>query len=57
MIRNLAVAALLALVLAPLVSLHQLGGIGVRTSVLLVKPNGTAVGGVAFEAVLAATRL
>ncbi len=57
MIRNLIAAALLALVVAPLVSLHQLGGIGVRTSVWLVKPNGAAAGGVSFEALVRATRL
>jgi hypothetical protein len=57
MIRTLIVAALLALVLAPLVSLHQLGGIGIRTSVRLVKPNGAAAGGVTLEALVAATRL
>ena len=57
MIRNLIALAVLALLVAPLVSLHQLGGIGVRASVLLVRPNGTVVTGVAFEAALAATRL
>ncbi|HEU0135146.1 MAG TPA: hypothetical protein VFR28_10005 [Allosphingosinicella sp.] len=57
MIRNLIAAALLALVLAPLVTLHQLGGVGVRTSVLIVKPDGAVVGGMAFEGLLRATRL
>lgn len=57
MIRNLIALALLALVLAPLVTLHQLGGVGVRTSVTLVKPDGTVAGGVAFEALVRATRL
>ncbi|HEX9946469.1 MAG TPA: hypothetical protein VGA98_02920 [Allosphingosinicella sp.] len=57
MIRNLIAVALLALVVAPLVSLNQLGGFGVRTSIWLVKPDGAVAGGVTFETLLAATRL
>jgi hypothetical protein len=57
MIRNLIALALLALVAAPLVSLHQMGGIGIRTSVWLVKPDGAAAGGVTLEALVRATRL
>ncbi|HEX8062407.1 MAG TPA: hypothetical protein VF535_04250 [Allosphingosinicella sp.] len=55
MIRNLIALALLALVLAPLVSLHQLGGIEVRASVRVVKMGSAPV--VGFDALLAATRL
>lgn len=55
MIRNLIALALLALVLAPLVSLHQLGAVEVRASVRMVKEG--AVVGVGFDALLAATRL
>ena len=54
MIRNLIALALLALVLAPLVSLHQLGGLGVQASLRIVPQNG---GGVSLEALVAATRL
>ena len=57
MIRNLIALALLALVATSLVSLHQLGGIGVQTSVWLVKPDGAPAGGVTFETLVAATRL
>jgi hypothetical protein len=55
LIRNLIAIALLALVLAPLVSLHQLGAIEARASVRIVEKG--AVRTVTFEAVLAATRL
>jgi hypothetical protein len=55
MIRNLVALALLALVLAPLVSLHQLGAVEARASIRIVKTG--AVGTVSFDALLAATRL
>jgi hypothetical protein len=55
MIRNLIALALLALVLAPLVSLHQLGGIEAHASVRVVKTGSARV--VSFDALLAATRL
>ena len=55
MIRNLVAAALLALVLAPLVSLHQLGGVEIQASVRLVTQGATNA--VSFDALLAATRL
>lgn len=54
MIRNLIALAAIALVAAPLVSLHQLGGLGVQASVRVVKHGG---GGVSLEALFAATRL
>jgi hypothetical protein len=55
MIRNLIALALLALVLAPLVSLHQLGGIEAHASVRIVSQGaGSAV---SFDALLVATRL
>jgi hypothetical protein len=57
MIRNLIALALIALVAAPLVSLYQLGGIGIRTSVWLVKPDGAMAGGVTLETLVRATRL
>lgn len=55
MIRNLIALALLALVLAPLVSLHQLGAIEARASVRIVHQG--AVRSVSVDALLAATRL
>jgi NAD+--asparagine ADP-ribosyltransferase len=55
MIRNLIALALLALVLAPLVSMRQLGTIEARASVR-VSTIG-AVGTVSFDALVAATRL
>lgn len=55
MIRNLIALALLALVLAPLVSLHQLGGIEARASVRISMMGAVHV--VSFDALLAATRL
>ena len=55
MIRNLIALALLALVLAPLVSLYQLGGFEAHASIRIVK-EGT-VQSVSFDALLAATRL
>lgn len=55
MIRNLIALALLALVLAPLVSLHQLGAIEARASVRISKIG--SVGAVTFDALVAATRL
>lgn len=55
MIRNLIALALLALVLAPLISLHQLGAVEARASVRIVKMGAVRV--VSFEALLAATRL
>ncbi|HEX8450251.1 MAG TPA: hypothetical protein VF652_11735 [Allosphingosinicella sp.] len=55
MIRNLIALALLALVLAPLVSLHQLGAVEARASVRIVKIGPSSV--VSFDALLAATRL
>ncbi|HET9638719.1 MAG TPA: hypothetical protein VFP12_05895 [Allosphingosinicella sp.] len=55
MIRNLVALALLALVLAPLVSLHQLGAVEARASVRVVKMGSAAT--VSFDALLAATRL
>jgi hypothetical protein len=54
-IRNLIALALLALVLAPLVSLHQLGNLEARASVRMVKMG--SVRAVSFDALLAATRL
>ena len=55
MIRNLIALALIALVLAPLVTLHQLGAVEARASVRIVKMGpGRAV---TFDALLAATRL
>ena len=56
MIRNLVAAALLALVLAPLVTLQQLGEIEVRASLHIVTGTG-AVPAVTLEALVAATRL
>jgi hypothetical protein len=56
MIRNLIAAALLALVLAPLVSLHQLAGIEIRASLHLANPSG-GIPAVSLEALVAATRL
>jgi hypothetical protein len=56
MIRNLIAAALLALALAPLVSLHQLGEIEVRASLRIVDQGG-GVPGISLEALVAATRL
>jgi hypothetical protein len=53
MIRNLIALALIALVAAPLVTLHQLGGFGVQASIRVV----THGGGVSLEALVAATRL
>lgn len=55
MIRNLVALALLALVLAPLVSLHQLGAVEIRASVRVSKIGSERV--VSFDALLAATRL
>ena len=55
MIRNLIALALLALVLAPLVSLHQLGGIEARASVRISKMGDARA--VSFDALIAATRL
>ena len=55
MIRKLIALALLALVLAPLVSLHQLGGVEIQASMRLAKQGATTV--VSFDALLAATRL
>ncbi len=55
MIRNLIALALLALVLAPLVSLHQLGAIEARASVRIVETGSVRV--ISFDALLAATRL
>ncbi|HEU0100151.1 MAG TPA: hypothetical protein VFQ67_15430 [Allosphingosinicella sp.] len=54
MIGKLIVLAVVALIAAPLVSLHQLGGIGVHASVRIVAASG---GGVSLEALVAATRL
>lgn len=54
MIRNLIALALLALVLAPLVSLHQLGAIEARAS---VRVKMGAVSAVSVDALLASTRL
>jgi hypothetical protein len=47
--------ALLALVLAPLVSLHQLSSVEARISVRMAAPG--VAGAVSFDALLAATRL
>jgi hypothetical protein len=55
MIRNLVAIALLALILAPLVSLHQLRGVEARASARIVKTD--AVRAVSVEALFAATRL
>jgi hypothetical protein len=55
MIRNLIALALLALVLAPLVSLHQLGAFEARASLRIVDTG--KVRSVSFDALLAATRL
>jgi hypothetical protein len=54
MIRNLVAIALLALVLAPLVTLHQLGAVEAQASVRIVKMG--SVRAVSFDALLAATR-
>lgn len=51
MIRNLIALALLALVLAPLVSMHQLGAVEARASVKISTHT------VSFDALVAATRL
>jgi hypothetical protein len=56
MIRNLIAIAALALVLAPLVSLHQLGAIEVRASLRIVERAG-GISAACFEALAAATRL
>jgi hypothetical protein len=56
MIRKLVVVALLALVLAPLVSLRHLEAVEARASLRIVKV-GAAGGTVTIEALLAATRL
>ena len=53
MIRNLIALALLALVLAPLVSLHQLGTLEAPASVRISNPASL----VGFDALVAATRL
>jgi hypothetical protein len=55
MIRNLIALALIALIAAPLVSLHQLGGIGVQASIRVVRHGGGE--GISLEALFAATRL
>lgn len=55
MIRNLIALAVIALIAAPLVSLHQLGGIGVQASIRVVKHGGGE--GISLEALFAATRL
>jgi hypothetical protein len=55
MIRNLIALALLALVLAPLVSMHQLGSFEARASIRISKMGEARV--VSFDALLAATRL
>jgi hypothetical protein len=55
MFRNLIALALLALVLAPLVSMHQLGGVEARASIRISKPG--EVQGIVFDALVAATRL
>jgi hypothetical protein len=56
MIRNLIAIALLALVLAPLVSLQQLGALELRLSLRIGDQAGT-VSAVRLEALVAATRL
>ena len=55
MIRSLVAVALLALVLAPLATLHQLGGLEAHASIRIVRQG--AVRSVSFDALLAATRL
>lgn len=55
MIRNLIALALLALVLAPLISMQQLGAVEARASVRFSKMGTAQV--VSFEALVAATRL
>jgi hypothetical protein len=55
MIRNLIAVALLALVLAPLVSLHQLGRVELQASMTMVTQGAATT--VRFDALLAATRL
>jgi hypothetical protein len=55
MIRNLLALALLALVAAPLVSLHNLGSLEAPASVRFSKIGPARV--VSFDALLAATRL
>ncbi len=55
MFRNLIALALLALVLAPLVSMHQLGRIEARAS-LRISATGE-LKSISFDALLAATRL
>jgi hypothetical protein len=55
MIGTLAALALLALVLAPLVSLRELGGLEAHASIRIVDQRG--VRAVSFEALVAATRL
>ncbi len=54
MIRNLIAIAVIALIAAPLVSLHQLGGFGVQASIRVAKDAG---GRTSLEALVAATRL
>ena len=56
MIRNLIAIALLALLAAPLVSLHQLGAIEIRASLRIVHGDGGAPS-VSLDALVAATRL
>ena len=55
MIRNLIALALLALVLAPLVSMHQLGAVEARASVRISKIGAVHI--LSFDALIAATRL
>ena len=55
LIGKLIAIALLALVLAPLVSLHQLASVEARVSVRIVEKG--AAHAVSFDALLAATRL
>lgn len=55
MIRNLIALALLALVLAPLISMQQLGAIEARASLRISNMGTTQV--ISFDALVAATRL
>ena len=56
MIRNLIAAAVIALILAPLVSLQQLGAVELHLSLRIGDRTGT-VSAVTLEALVAATRL
>jgi hypothetical protein len=56
MIRNLIAAAVIAMILAPLVTLQQLGAVELRLALRIGDQAGT-VSAVRLEALVAATRL